>query len=162
MKGPGFLTRLSAEKKQALIEALKNTSGPGEVKQVLDAAGIEVSEKKIMDYIDKHSRGRTELSDEELRDVAGGSFYGITDFKSPAEVTFVAEIGQVLEVSNGWGFNATVRCRITDRKIEERTVVDGIMVVSTHHYYYDRYYVVPLEEHWYFSADWVGRNAIEK
>lgn len=109
----------------------------------------------------KTAENQTELTDEELGDIAGGAFYIGERFDSPALVTFIAEVGQTLEVKSGMGFGTTVRCKITDRKIQKKNESGGNLVSVSQDYYVDVYYAVPLEEHFFFKAGWVARSDIE-
>ncbi len=105
-------------------------------------------------------RTKEELSDVELSEVSGGTFYKHATFSSAEEVQFVANIGDIVEVATTWGFGSTVRCRVVNRRIAkyfyysnyENAYVD---VFS------DIYECVALESHWYFTDGWKSRPDIE-
>lgn len=103
----------------------------------------------------------TLLKDEELEFVAGGEYYSDGSHRNSEDVTFIKNIGDIVEVASGWGFG-TVRCRIVDRQIGSYVDINSGIRNFAIRYYCDEYKVEPLEPHWYFYQDWVSRNSIQK
>lgn len=92
----------------------------------------------------------TELSEKDLMAVNGGTFYSGIAKSSMEDVTFVANIGDIVEVASGWGLGTTVRCKVVGRRIVRYVTL-----------YFDEYECVELESHWYFANGWKSRNDIE-
>lgn len=148
---------MSAEEKDRISEALRRTANQEEAKKILADAGVEVTDEEILNFLE---RGKAELSDDELTEISGGSWYPKQYSQTPGEVSFVADIGQIVEVGTGW-FGTTVRCTVTDTRVS-RFLSAGTRDPGFLQFYTDEYYVVPLEDHWYFSARWVSGDRIEK
>lgn len=151
------ISSMPAEEKKKLFEALKKAATLEEAKQAFETAGLTLTEEDIKQY--QKEKG-AELSDEELSGIAGGAFYPEQWKASPDMVRFVAEVGQVVEVGTGW-FGTTVRCTITDRRVSRFLSGGNNYSMDSFDYYYDEYYVVPFEEHFYFSGGWVRGSRLE-
>lgn len=104
----------------------------------------------------------TELSEKDLMAVNGGTFYSGVARNSEEDVTFVANIGDIVEVASGWGFGSTVRCKVVGRRITRYSYFNGGHTTGKHiTLYFDEYKCVELESHWYFANGWKDRNDIE-
>lgn len=114
-----------------------------------------------MKTTDNNNTVGTLLTDIELENVVGGEFYKLSRFPSPDYVTFVANIGDTVEIHNIC--NYTVRCKIVDRKIVCRAdITEYGNGQKRTDFYYDYYKVEPYENHWYFGGGWFRRCDIEK
>lgn len=108
----------------------------------------------------------SELTENVLKQVAGGSPYRREYYKTPGEVQFIHKVGDIVEVENWFGFG-TVRCKICEIKAEYRSLdnsgAPGMGGTSCHRDgYVDLYRCEELESHWYFSNGWYSRDGLEK
>ena len=106
-----------------------------------------------------------ELSDEELKQISGGTYHANVYFKNRSEVTYIHNIGDIVEVYSGWLFG-TVRCKIVGRRVvwyETHNTGGPGIYVSNVSGYRDEYQVQELESHWYFyfNGEWMPRDNIE-
>ena len=102
------------------------------------------------------------LSEKDLMAVNGGTFYSSDGRGTIEAVTFVANIGVIVEVASGWGFGSTVRCKVVDRRISCYTYYTGGHTSGKRvTVYYDECRCVEIETHWYFANGWKSRNEIE-
>lgn len=106
-----------------------------------------------------------ELSDDELKQVSGGSYPDNVYWENESDVKYIHNIGDEVEVYSGWLFG-TVRCKIVDRHIvwfeTHNTGAPGVPAFNVEGYR-DEYKVKELVSHWYFYYDdeWVPRNDIQ-
>lgn len=107
-----------------------------------------------------------ELSDDELKQISGGTYYDPLFCENESDVTYIAEVGDLVEVYSGFLFG-TVQCRVVDRRIvwyeTHNTGAPGIVAVNVRGYR-DEYRVQETKNHWYFylNDDWLPRDDIEK
>lgn len=106
-----------------------------------------------------------ELSDDELKQISGGTYHESVCYKNKSDVTYIHNIGDIVEVYSGWLFG-TVQCKIVDRRIvwyeTHNTGGPGIYAINLSGYR-DEYQVQEIENHWYFylNNDWLPRDDIE-
>ena len=106
-----------------------------------------------------------ELSDDELKQISGGTYHESVYYKNESDVTYIHNIGDTVEVYSGWLFG-TVQCKIVDRRIvwyeTHNTGGPGIYAFNVRGYR-DEYKVQELESHWYFylNNEWLPRDDIE-
>ena len=108
----------------------------------------------------------SELSDDELKVVTGGSYYETVYHKNKEDVSYILNVGDEVEVYCGlfWG---TVRCRIVDRRViwyeTHNTGAPGVWALNISGYR-DEYLVQEIKDHWYFFLNnaWLPREYIEK
>ena len=110
--------------------------------------------------------GLKELSDDELSQVTGGSYYSREYYKNENEVQFLFNIGDEVEVRN-WFYIGTVRCKVVGRKKEyefiENTGAPGMPGGAYYNEgWVDYYDCQELESHWWFPNGWYDRSMIEK
>ena len=107
-----------------------------------------------------------ELTDDELKQISGGTYNESVYYENESDVSYIYEIGEEVEVYSGWLFG-TVRCRIVDRHIvwfeTHNTGGPGIYALNVRGYR-DEYKVQELEDHWYFylNNEWLPRDDIQK
>lgn len=104
----------------------------------------------------------TILTDDELENAAGGAYYARSECKSADEVTFIANVGDIVEVCVFYTF--TVRCRVVDRRIfrvDESDYAEFGGRTFSQSRYRDEYKVEALESHWFFEGGWNPRYLIE-
>ena len=105
-----------------------------------------------------------ELTEEEAAQVSGGQFYTTRYWKDKNDVEYIFEVGQEVEVASGWGFGTTVRCRITNRRVEYfRTTSPGPLGTPLVWGYRDEYFCEAIDPPFYFLGDkcWRYRGEIE-
>lgn len=162
MTNKEILNGMDEEKKSALAKALAATADAAEAAKVLSDAGIEVSDGEIVKHIEFGADGKAELGDDELAGIAAGAWYSTQVKATPEEVVMHCSVGQVVEVQVSWGFSWTQRCTVTDTRVSRFTSAGGNASPGSLDYYYDEYYVVPTEDHWYFHGGWVNGDRIQK
>ena len=107
-----------------------------------------------------------ELSDDELKEITGGSYYDNEYHANKADASYLFNVNEEVEVYSGWLFG-TVRCKIVDRRIvwyeTHNTGAPGIPACNISGYR-DEYKVQELKDHWYFylNDEWIPRNDIER
>lgn len=149
MKAYEIIGAMPEADRKRLFDALAGTADVAEARRVLAAEGLELSDADVQECLEYQEKRRAALSDEELSDIAGGRYYDYEEHDSPSAVTYIAKVGDVVEVSNGWG--GTQQCRITDVKL-----------IDLWGSYHEEYYMVPLETHWYLpKRKWIRRDVIE-
>ena len=106
-----------------------------------------------------------ELSDDELKEITGGSYYDDEYHENQSDVSYIFNIGDEVEVASGWLFG-TVRCKVVGRRIRwfetNNTGGPGIYALNVRGYR-DEYQIQELESHWYFymNGDWLPRSSIQ-
>lgn len=102
-----------------------------------------------------------QIREVELENVNGGKYYSGHEVMSQDSVTFVADVGDFIQVASGWGFG-TVLCRVVGRRISSYSYSIGTRGTGESiSVYYDQYEVEEVESHWYFKNGWKNRNDIE-
>ena len=119
----------------------------------------------IKEEIEAVDKKLAELSDEELKQISGGTYHDTVYFKSESEATYIHNIGDIVEVYSGWLFG-TVQCKIVDRRIvwyeTHNTGAPGVYACNVRGYR-DEYKVQEVKSHWYFylNNEWLPRDDIE-
>lgn len=164
MKKYERIADIPAEEKERLFSALGKAKNREEALQAFSDAGISADNKDIAAFLCNDNEKRIELNDDELFSIAGGNFYELQKSDSESDVTFIASVGMTVEVASTMLkiFGATIRCTVTAVRagFTKETGATGYGSF-TQSYYADEYYVVPLEDSFFFEARWVTREAIQ-
>ena len=145
-------------------EQLEKVKSAEELLTLAHENGVELTKDEAKEFCDAFSK-RNELTDEELSGVTGGDYYSTERYKSKENVEYIFEVGDIVEVRN-WFYIGTVRCRITEVKIEWDEVCNtGAPGMPGTAFYdagwIDKYYCQELENHWYFPNDWYPRSMLQ-
>ena len=102
------------------------------------------------------------VSDKDLEQVTGGSFYPPERFDSQEAVTFIKNKGDYVEISHFFGLG-TIGAIVRDRDaVYNQGVVSGMSSGNSSAGWYDIYYVEPTNDHLFAKPCWVYRSSIEK